>query len=144
MQTHLRQRRVGWTQQIAIAAEGTLLGRAGPLAGVRVVVIGTYTSRLVCELALTDCRAIEIVVPDCRVAVGRADVVLITDLPAGRVEVVVAEARAALAAGGRLVAQLCGHDLRGTRELRLGLAAGGFGQFTEMVTPTARFLSATI
>lgn len=144
MQNSLRQRRVEHARRLIVTADDTLLEHAGEVTDLRVLVVGTLTASLLCELTLTECRHVETTRPGCNVSTGRSDLVLVTDIPCGQTQAVVRQASAALGGRGRLIARLPRHDRHQARELRLALVTAGFRGIGEVFGPAVRFLSATL
>ena len=140
--THFREigREIG--RELGAAPPVTMLGQAGDLSHRRVLVLGGSSAGLLCELAVTDCRHVETARPDCRVAAGAADVVLVADLAPAQIGTVARQAAVALLRGGSLLVQLPRHARHLSRELRISLVLTGFRGLREVFSPTHRILRA--
>ena len=90
----LRDRRVRHARSILMpqAASFALLGEAGDLAGLRVLVLGTAVAETLCALMHTECRRAETRMPGCQTDIRSADLVLVPQLTRENVDRVVSQA----------------------------------------------------
>ena len=139
----LRDRRVRHARLLAATSPGALIVEAGDLAGRDVLVLGHSVGETLCELTMTECRAVESRAPGCCVHVRSADVVLVANLTENTARGIVDQAIAALSRGGRVVVRLPGTASRLAHDVRGMLAVAGFDGIRERRFGAERVVSAS-
>ena len=110
----------------------TALDLARDVAGKRVLVLGLADVELRFALGLTGVRLRQQASPEDLVVPGSADVVLVPNCSANRVDGIALRAARALAGGGVVLVRLSRPDVALAREIRLTLVSVGFRDVREM------------
>ncbi len=124
----LRDRRVRHARSILMPAPigAALLGEAGDLTGLNVLVLGQAVPETLCALMHTECRRAESRMPGCQVEAHSAHLVLVPHLAWENVDRVVDQAARALCSSGRIVARIPGQGRDLVAHAALMLIGAGF------------------